>query len=199
MEKIMKSTKLVYKILGILFWGIVVVYVVGALVMFLALVAIKDTAVFDGFPIFIGDYTLLLSKGFTRAQMGQFLWLMFAGYAIFGGLYGYGIRILQGILEPMTQGKPFNTAVSDSMKKLSYAVLVFGVADVILQVAADVVYNKMIDIPSLFAAGVVESYSISISTMIGYFDFVVWFFLIRLFRRFFIYGETLQQLSDETL
>lgn len=199
MEKIMKSTKLVHKILGILFWGIVVVYVVGALVMFLALVAIKDTAVFDGFPIFIGDYTLLLSKGFTRAQMGQFLWLMFAGYAIFGGLYGYGIRILQGILEPMTQGKPFNTAVSDGLKKLSYAVLVFGVADVILQVAADVVYNKMIDIPSLFAAGVVESYSISISTMIGYFDFVVWFFVIRLFRRIFIYGETLQQLSDETL
>lgn len=199
MEKIMKSTKLLHKILGILFWGIVVVYVVGALVMFLALVAIKDTAVFDGFPIFIGDYTLLLSKGFTRAQMGQFLWLMFAGYAIFGGLYGYGIRILQGILEPMTQGKPFNTAVSDGLKKLSYAVLVFGVADVILQVAADVVYNKMIDIPSLFAAGVVESYSISISTMIGYFDFVVWFFVIRLFRRIFIYGETLQQLSDETL
>lgn len=199
MEKIMKSTKLVHKILGILFWVLVVVYVVGALVMFLALVAIKDTAVFDGFPIFIGDYTLLLSKGFTRAQMGQFLWLMFAGYAIFGGLYGYGIRILQGILEPMTQGKPFNTAVSDGLKKLSYAVLVFGVADVILQVAADVVYNKMIDIPSLFAAGVVESYSISISTMIGYFDFVVWFFLIRLFRRIFIYGETLQQLSDETL
>lgn len=199
MEKIMKSTKLLHKILGILFWGIVVVYVVGALVMFLALVAIKDTAVFDGFPIFIGDYTLLLSKGFTRAQMGQFLWLMFAGYAIFGGLYGYGIRILQGILEPMTQGKPFNTAVSDGLKKLSYAVLVFGVADVILQVAADVVYNKMIDIPSLFAAGVVESYSISISTMIGYFDFVVWFFLIRLFRRIFMYGETLQQLSDETL
>ena len=199
MEKIMKSTKLLHKILGILFWGIVVVYVVGALVMFLALVAIKDTAVFDGFPIFIGDYTLLLSKGFTRAQMGQFLWLMFAGYAIFGGLYGYGIRILQGILEPMTQGKPFNTAVSDGLKKLSYAVLVFGVADVILQVAADVVYNKMIGIPSLFAAGVVESYSISISTMIGYFDFVVWFFVIRLFRRIFIYGETLQQLSDETL
>ena len=199
MEKIMKSTKLLHKILGILFWGIVVVYVVGALVMFLALVAIKDTAVFDGFPIFIGDYTLLLSKGFTRAQMGQFLWLMFAGYAIFGGLYGYGIRILQGILEPMTQGKPFNTAVSDGLKKLSYAVLVFGVADVILQVAADVVYNKMIDSPSLFAAGVVESYSISISTMIGYFDFVVWFFVIRLFRRIFIYGETLQQLSDETL
>lgn len=199
MEKIMKSTKLLHKILGILFWGIVVVYVVGALVMFLALVAIKDTAVFDGFPIFIGDYTLLLSKGFTRAQMGQFLWLMFAGYAIFGGLYGYGIRILQGILEPMTQGKPFNTAVSDGLKKLSYAVLVFGVADVILQVAADVVYNKMIDIPSLFAEGVVESYSISISTMIGYFDFVVWFFVIRLFRRIFIYGETLQQLSDETL
>jgi len=199
MEKIMKSTKLVHKILGILFWGIVVVYVVGALVMFLALVAIKDTAVFDGFPIFIGDYTLLLSKGFTRAQMGQFLWLMFAGYAIFGGLYGYGIRILQGILEPMTQGKPFNTAVSDGLKKLSYAVLVFGVVRLILQLATNMVYDQMIDIPSLFAAGVVESYSISISTMIGYFDFVVWFFLIRLFRRIFIYGETLQQLSDETL
>lgn len=199
MEKIMKSTKLLHKILGILFWFIVVVYVVGALIMFVALVAIKDTAVFDGFPIFIGDYTLLLSKGFTRAQMGQFLWLAFAGYALFGGLYGYGIRILQGILEPMTQGKPFNTAVSDGLKKLSYAVLVFGVANVILQVATDVVYNKMIDIPSLFAAGVVESYSISISTMMGYFDFVVWFFVIRLFRRIFIYGETLQQLSDETL
>lgn len=199
MENIMRSTKLLHKILGILFWVIVVVCVAVALIMGLALIFIKDTAVFDGFPLLIGNYTMLLSQGYTRGQMSLLLWIMFASYALFGGMYGYGIRVLQGILEPMTQGKPFHTAVSDGLNKLSYAVLTFGVAGVILQIVADVIYNQMIDIPSLFVAGAVESYSISISSLVGYFDFVVWFMVIRLFRRIFIYGETLQQLSDETL
>lgn len=196
MEKIMKSTKLVHKILGILFWVVIVAIVVFACIMIASLIFVDDTAVIQGVSITLGNYKLKLSQGYPCAQLTNMLWMSLASIVLYGGLSCYTIRILQGIFEPMTQGKPFNTAVSDGMKKLSYTVLVFGVVGLILQLATNMVYDQMIDISSLFAANVVESYSL---TVVGDVSFIVWFFLIRLFRRIFIYGETLQQLSDETL
>ena len=196
MEKIMKSTKLVQKILRILFWIVVVVSVVSACIMIASLIFMDDTAVIQGVSITIGNYRLKLSQGYSRAQLINILWMSLANIVLYGGLSCYAIRILQGICEPMTQGKPFNTAVSDGLKKLSYTVLIFGVVRLILQLATNMVYDQMIDISSLFAANMVESCSL---TVVGDGDFIIWFFLIRLFRRIFMYGETLQQLSDETL
>ena len=48
MEKIMKSTKLVYKILGILFWVVVAVSAVFVFFSAWALLFMDPTAVFEG-------------------------------------------------------------------------------------------------------------------------------------------------------
>lgn len=196
MENIMKSTKLVHKILGILFWALVVACIVFVFVVLCTVAFIDDEAVVKAPLIMLGDYTLNVDQEYTGAQLRGMLWLSLADIILFGVLFGYGIRIVQGILEPMTQGRPFNTAVSDGLNKLSYVVLIFGIAGLIFGIAFGFAYDNIINTMPTFPADVVESHSLRTVPDV---QFVVWFLLIRLFRRIFIYGETLQQLSDETL
>lgn len=196
MEKIMKSTKLVHKILGILFWVVVVACIVFGVVALCTAGLIDNTAVIKAPFLMIGDYTLNVDQAYTGAQLKGLLWFSLVVDILFGVLCCYGIRIVQGILEPMTQGRPFNTAVSDGLNKLSYVVLCFGVAGLILGIAFSFAYDNIINTMPTFPAGVVESHFLR---TIPDLQFVVWFLLIRLFRRIFTYGETLQQLSDETL
>ena len=157
---------------------------------------IDDEAVVKAPLIMLGDYTLNVDQEYTGAQLRGILWLSLADIILFGVLFGYGIRIVQGILEPMTQGRPFNTAVSDGLNKLSYVVLIFGIAGLIFGIAFGFAYDNIINTMPTFPADVVESHTLRTVPDV---QFVVWFLLIRLFRRIFIYGETLQQLSDETL
>lgn len=196
MENIMKSTKLVHKILGILFWVLVVACIVFVFVVLCTVAFIDDEAVVKAPLIMLGDYTLNVDQEYTGAQLRGMLWLSLADIILFGVLFGYGIRIVQGILEPMTQGRPFNTAVSDGLNKLSYVVLIFGIAGLIFGIAFGFAYDNIINTMPTFPADVIESHSLRTVPDV---QFVVWFLLIRLFRRIFIYGETLQQLSDETL
>ena len=196
MENIMKSTKLVHKILGILFWVLVVACIVFVFVVLCTVAFIDDEAVVKAPLIMLGDYTLNVDQEYTGAQLRGMLWLSLADIILFGVLFGYGIRIVQGILEPMTQGRPFNTAVSDGLNKLSYVVLIFGITGLIFGIAFGFAYDNIINTMPTFPADVIESHSLRTVPDV---QFVVWFLLIRLFRRIFIYGETLQQLSDETL
>lgn len=196
MENIMKSTKLVHKILGILFWVVVAVSAVFVLLSVWCLLFMDRTAVLESSVMTFGQYTLKVGKEYTGAQLIGVLWALLGSGILYGVEYGYGIRIIQGILEPMTQGKPFHREVSDGLKKLSYAVLIFGVAGLISEVAFSLLYDHLINTTTTFPAGVVEFHSLWTVFDV---QFVVWFFVIRLFRRIFIYGETLQQLSDETL
>lgn len=196
MEKIMKSTKLEHKILGILFWVVVVACIVFGVVALCTAGLIDNTAVIKAPFLMIGDYTLNVDQAYTGAQLKGLLWFSLVGGILLGVQCCYGIRIVQGILEPMTQGRPFNTAVSDGLNKLSYVVLIFGIAGLIFGIAFGFAYDNIINTMPTFPAGVVESHFLRTVPDV---QFVVWFLLIRLFRRIFIYGETLQQLSDETL
>lgn len=196
MEKIMKSTKLVHKILGILFWVLVVGSIVLAFIAMCGVAFIDEAAVIKAPFLMIGDYTLNVEQEYTGAQLRGILWLSLVGVILFSVQYGYGIRIVQSILEPMTQGKPFHREVSEGLNKLSYVVLVLGIAGLLYGIAFSFVYDNMINTMPTFPADMVESHSLWTGFDV---QFVVWFLLIRLFRRIFIYGETLQQLSDETL
>lgn len=196
MEKIMKSTKLVHKILGILFWVVVAVSAVFVFFSLWALLFMDRAAVFQGSAMTFGQYTIKVGKEYTGAQLTGVLWVFLMCSILVGVECGYSIRIIQGILEPMTQGRPFHREVSDGLNKLSYVVLIFGVVGLIAQGAFGLAFDHLINTTTTVPAGVVESHSLWTGFDV---QFVVWFFLIRLFRRIFIYGETLQQLSDETL
>lgn len=196
MEKIIKTSNIIKKILKILFWIIAVVSVVSLVAILIALFANGDATKVDNLSITLGSYSLLLNQEYSLQQLTPLLCITLANVFIFGILSCYTIKTLQSMFEPMSQGKPFSTTISSALKKLSYVVLLMGIIGIILQIATNYIFFNAFDIPTLFSKDRVISCSISI---VSNGNSIIWFVILRLISLIFKYGETLQQLSDETL
>lgn len=196
MEKITKTSNIIKTILKILFWISAVVSVVSLVAILIALFANGDATKVDNLSITLGSYSLLLIQEYSLQQLTPLLCITLANVFIFGILSCYTIKTLQSVFEPMSQGKPFSTTVSSALKKLSYVVLLMGIIGIILQTATNYMFFNAFDIPTLFSKDRVISCSISI---VSNGNFIIWFVILRLISHIFKYGETLQQLSDETL
>ena len=106
------------------------------------------------------------------------------------------LAIIQDILTPMTQGKPFDTKVADSLKKLSFIVLAAGAVMEVGKVALSALLLNSIRIDALFNPELVAGYTVKhVLSMNFIFLFAVLYLMSHVFR----YGEELQALSDETL
>ena len=106
------------------------------------------------------------------------------------------LAIIQDILTPMTQGKPFDTKVADSLKKLSFIVLAAGAVMEVGKVALSALLLNSIRLDALFNPELVAGYTVKhVLSMNFIFLFAVLYLMSHVFR----YGEELQQLSDETL
>ncbi len=105
-------------------------------------------------------------------------------------------KIVGNIVHPMTEGKPFDCSVSRNLKKLGILVLAAGgLYEVGLAVVTALCYNYY-DLSCIFNPDVVADISVEIRINLW---FVVVFAILQLASCVFRYGETLQQLSDETL
>ena len=195
MEKITKTSNIIKTILKILFWISAVVSVVSLVAILIALFANGDATKVDNLSITLGSYSLLLNQEYSLQQLTPLLCITLANVFIFG-ILSCTIKTLQSVFEPMSQGKPFSTTVSSALKKLSYVVLLMGIIGIILQTATNYMFFDAFDIPTLFSKDRVISCSISI---VSNGNFIIWFVILRLISHIFKYGETLQQLSDETL
>lgn len=196
MEKITKTSNIIKTILKILFWISAVVSVVSLVAILIALFANGDATKVDNLSITLGSYSLLLNQEYSLQQLTPLLCITLANVFILGILSCYTIKTLQSVFEPMSQGKPFSTTISSALKKLSYVVLLMGIIGIILQTATNYMFFNAFDIPTLFSKDRVISCSISI---VSNGNFIIWFVILRLISHIFKYGETLQQLSDETL
>ena len=106
------------------------------------------------------------------------------------------VRMIGQILLPMKEGRPFDTAVSVTMKKLCWTTLIGGF---IAQTAAIACTTKMFQVCDLSAllmndkiAGVKLNMEMDMSFLVLA---LIWYMLSCVFR----YGEELQKQSDETL
>ena len=106
------------------------------------------------------------------------------------------LHIVQDILKPMSEGKPFDKSVSSSLRKLSFITLIAGSIIEVGKIVLSALQLRSVHLDSLFNPDIVAGYTV---------DFVVNGSLIFLFAALYLmshvfrYGEQLQQLSDETL
>ena len=106
------------------------------------------------------------------------------------------LSIVQDILTPMSQGKPFDRSVSDSLRKLSFITLIAGGIMEAGKILLTALQLNSVKLDALFNPEMVAGYTV---------DFVIDGNVILLFAALYLmshvfrYGEELQQLSDETL
>ena len=106
------------------------------------------------------------------------------------------LRVMQQILEPVQQGRPFGDDMAANIQKLAWLTLIGGGIAEIGKLAVIALSLGNRDLMGYFNASVVQSVRIRYELDLW---FVVLFIFLMLMRHIFTYGQQLQQLSDETL
>ena len=104
--------------------------------------------------------------------------------------------LLHSVLEPMKNGRPFESEIPVKMRKLAWVVLGCGLIIEIANMIEGILLVKAFDIENIvnpvFISKIEPNYTIDLG-------FVLIFMLIMLLSYIFSYGQKLQQDSDETL
>ena len=195
-----KKLDKVFEIAHIVFGALAIASIVGV-----ALIAVAYVLKLD--PTFIGANHESLDIGFLELELAAAYtpnkWLILA-QAAFTLLVGCrlfydgrrGIGYVREILKPMIEEKPFDAIVSTNLKKLAKLSIVIGILFNIISLAEQLMAFFIFDLPGLLT-------SEKITHVTGMFkinlSFIVYWAILMLLSYVFQHGESLQQLSDETL
>ena len=107
-----------------------------------------------------------------------------------------GVGYIREILNPMKEEKPFDSIVSTNLKKLAKLSIHLGILGNIIILSEQILTVFVYDLPGLLI-------SEKITHVGGMFNvelsFLIYWAILMLLSYVFRYGESLQQLSDETL
>lgn len=200
MNKVMKISKVLNTFAGIGRTLFKVAAILDAIVVVILMFVSKHHDIWRsiGYTLQLGDITLeLIPDGMIPPEASRLLILgaliLFIPLSLYGAKW---LHIVQGILAPMAQGKPFDRSVSDSLRKLSFITLIVGAISEIGDMVFYALELSSIKLDALFNPAFVSGYTVE-QTMDM--NFLVVFGVLFLMSHVFRYGEELQQLSDETL
>lgn len=106
------------------------------------------------------------------------------------------IRVIRDVIEPMKEGKPFEAAVSDKLRKLSWVTLIGGGVLSVAKMAGEIIVYHVYDLGTVFLNENIISCTPEFNLDMS---FAVVFAVLYLLSYVFRYGEELQKQSDETL
>ena len=195
-----KKLDKVFEIAHIVFGALAIASIVGVVLIAVAYIFKMD-------PTFIGTNYENFDIGFVELEVAEAYapdkWLILAQAAFtllvscrlfYDGRRGLGY--VREILKPMIDEKPFDSIVSTNLKKLAKLAIVIGILVNIIILSEQIMTVFVYDLPGLLI-------SEKITHVTGMFKidltFIVYWAILMLLSYVFRYGESLQQLSDETL
>ena len=195
-----KKLDKVFEIAHIVFGALAIASIVGV-----ALIAVAYVLKLD--PEFIGTGYEQFDIGFLELEVAPAFapskWLVLAQAAFtllvscrlfYDGRRGIGY--IREILKPMIEEKPFASIVSTNLKKLAKLSIVLGILMNIIILSEQIMTVFIYDLPGLLVSD-------KITHVTGMFkidrSFLIYWAILMLLSYVFRYGESLQQLSDETL
>lgn len=198
-EKMIKTAKLCYTIVNVL-QKILIVGLVLAAGGFILLTAAGDAVgMASETSVSLGNVVIELNEAAAplgTIRVSQLQMILAAAILMIGVLF-YGIGVLKKILDPMREGRPFDTDVADYIRRLGFVTLAGGLIAQGVQLLTSVVLAKNMDLlMSLFKEETVKHVTVNSSFSL---DFVFAALILFLLSYVFRYGEELQKESDETL
>lgn len=195
-KKLDKILEVAYTVLGALAIGFIVCVALIAVACILKLDPSMIGTAYENFDI--GFLELTVAKEYAP---DKWLVLLQAAVTLLVGcrlMYESrrGVGYIREILLPMKEEKPFDTVVSTNLKKLAKLSITLGILYNIIILSEQVMTVFVYGIPQLLL-------SEKIVHVDGMFKvdltFLVYWAILLLLSYVFRYGESLQQLSDETL
>lgn len=200
MNKVMKISKILNIVIGIartlLKVAAIITMVAVVILMFVSMR--QDIWNNVGYTLQLGEVTLDLIPNGTITPITSRL-LGIGSLVLSTILFFFGakwLQIIQRILTPMAEGRPFDASVADNLRKLSFITLIVGGISQILNMVFFALQLNSINLGNLFNSEYVAGYTVE-NVMDT--NFLIVFGVLFLMSHVFRYGEQLQRLSDETL
>ena len=195
-----KKLDKVFEIAHIVFGALAIASIVGVALIAVAYIFKLDPEMIGtGYENFdIGFLELEVAPAFAPGKwlvLGQAAFTLLVSCRLFyEGRRGVGY--IREILKPMIEEKPFDAIVSTNLKKLAKLSIILGILVNIIILSEQIMTVFVYDLPGLLI-------SEKITHVGGMFNvdlsFLVYWAILMLLSYVFRYGESLQQLSDETL
>ena len=197
MDKLRKTATALDRMFRALFWVDVTMAIVCAVALAAAMAMGSDSGIYRAFinRVDIGNVRVSPLPEYcpqTVLPVAIRLAIVIAA----GVSFGWGITIFRGILKPMTEGNPFEGGVASRLKKLALLTLVAGAVLSVMQAVC-----AAVDFGAFRVAELFNMQKLSEVVVMNRIDatFIIVSLVLFLLSFIFRYGETLQQLSDETL
>ena len=199
MIKTAKALDAFFKVIQRIVAAAMIVMVVAVGVLTVVNAILPDAVIGEDFHMVdIGPVTVELVEELApdNNTILAYVWIAVALGLCGAGAAWWAFGCIRKILEPMKVGEPFHETVSKNIKKVAYAVLIWGVVvnvGKLLEISAAL---RFFNFDSLAAMGDIRSVTVNYQFD---FTFLLVFFLLLLMSYIFRYGTELQRLSDETL
>ncbi len=197
-EKMKKTAGTVYvivNILRILLMAVTVIVLIAAA----ALLFLKEVPaeVFTT-SLSLGNVSLQLAEGVVSVPVLQKISsAVLAAASVLLLMSIYGLGIIRNILKPMRDGRPFDTEISVSLRRLGFLVLFGGILSQLLGAAITrYMLGTAAVLQQILKEGVVTGITYRYSFSL---EFLITALILFLMSYVFRYGEELQQEVDETL
>lgn len=195
--KMIQATKKLDKLMKIL-QGFLKAGVIVSAVFLVMLFVAGEKILADTGSLELGSLTLQLTEAalpeFSRIRPA--IAIVLIASAVSCGAGWYMTAVIRQILEPMTQGRPFEAGISGKIRTLAWVSLAAGAAVEICKAAETYAEMTAYNVEQLFNPALVESgrfdYNIN-------FSFAVLTVVLLVLAHIFRYGESLQREADETL
>ena len=196
-SKIAKSTKQIDTFLKIL-RGITLAAAIVCVCAGICLALFGEKMVADASSISIGAAKIQISEAYCPT-FGELKGIIYPALIIgfIGGItMWYCLGVARKILEPMKEGRPFESGTSDKIRKLGFVVIGSGLILQLCRYFAAITEIRAYNLESFFRPEMVKGVEFSFEFDINFiFIAAILFLMAHIFR----YGEALQQESDETL
>ena len=200
MEKLMKTSKTVDKVLRFVYWFSIVVGVMAFAGVVCCLIAHAmglitlteiSAASFGNVEITLKE-PVQIEGSYLMAE----LIVALAVVMLVLSISCYMIRLLRNVLAPMKAGQPFGGIVSKDLKKLGLTIAIGGIIMDVVQIVGNNIVFMMQNIEELLLSDLVSSVTLEYDINLGT---VLLGVLVVMLSHVFHYGEELQQQADETL
>ena len=193
--RIIRIAQVIHKYMKIAEWMMWGVTVLATVVVMMQMIG-GFQHLGKGISLGIGFLELTLQKvPLDQPKLYLFYGIRVLGTGIVFGTVAYILRLIQNVLKPMKDGRPFEREVAVNLKKMAVAILFAGGIWQAMYVIMEKILISILPMEQMFGDIVV---SWKYDSTVDY-SFILLAAILLFLSYIFNYGQMLQQESDETL
>lgn len=199
MNKMSKAAKILDRIVAVIFWitlSVTALCILGGGILLLLRGRIPDRSDWPLTTLTFGSLELLLHPDAVPRNYGSYLLAAALFLLVHVPVFCIMLRTLRDTLKPFIACQPFHDTISRNLRKLAILVVVYTALTIVGEAFLTRLLVSIFDPASLLRNDMVLGVSVNLTTDLTPLLFAGALYLLS---KVFLYGQELQQLSDETL